>query len=128
MQAGSTLGPVYQREGEITSNLFVQDSFELDLGVVGPDSEADTTQILFHHTFFPNDIPQGWKNQIRNEPGVVLKYERSWRYSPTVSTARFIDAIPRAGFDLGNVFTFGTVGVTGRLGINLPSDFGESHN
>ncbi len=27
---------------------------------------------------------------------------------------------------LGNVFTFATAGVTGRLGLNLPPDFGEA--
>ena len=119
-------GPVYERERRLSDNLFVLDSFEADLGMVGPDSLAGATQKQFHRMFFPDDIPQGWRNQIKNEPGLVLKYERSWRYSPTPAMARFVDVMPRAGFDLGNVFTFGTAGVTGRLGWNLPPDFGEA--
>jgi hypothetical protein len=119
-------GPVYQREGMLSSNLFVEDSFEADLGVVGPDSFAGNVQEAFHQTFFPDDVPQGWHNQIHNEPGVVLKYERSWRYSPTEWLARYVDVIPHTGFDLGNVFTWGTAGLTGRFGWNLPPDFGEA--
>lgn len=119
-------GPVYQREARVKANLFVMDSFEADLGTVGPNSLAGTTQKTFHRLFFPNDVPQGWPNQIKNEPGVVLKYQRSWRYSPAPFLARFVDVLPRAGFDLGNVFTFATAGVTGRLGLNLPPDFGEA--
>jgi hypothetical protein len=119
-------GPVYQREGKRAPNLFVLDSFEADLGMVGPDSLAGATQKQFHRMFFPDDIPQGWRNQIRNEPGVVLKYQRTWRWSPTAGAGRYVDLLPRAGGDLGNVFTFGTVGITGRLGLNLPPDFGEA--
>jgi lipid A 3-O-deacylase len=119
-------GLVYQRRGELASNLSVMDSFEADVGMVGPDSLAGATQKSFHRIFFPDDIPAGWHNQIRNEPGVILKYERLWRYSPTAGTARYFDVIPRAGFDLGNIFTFATAGVTGRLGFDLPRDFGEA--
>ncbi|MBU6410990.1 MAG: DUF2219 family protein, partial [Verrucomicrobia bacterium] len=119
-------GPVYQREGAPGPHLFVLDSFEADLGMVGPDSLAGATQKQFHRLFFPDDVPQGWHNQIHNEPGVVLKFQRSWRYSPTAGLARFVDVLPHAGFDLGNVFTFGTAGVTGRIGLNLPPDFGEA--
>lgn len=119
-------GPVYQREGEIASNLFVQDSFEVDLGVVGHDSLAGQTQKQFHSLFFPDDIPAGWRNQIQNEPGVVLKYLRTWRYSATPASARSVDVLPHAGFTLGNIFTFATAGVTGRIGYHLPPDFGEA--
>jgi lipid A 3-O-deacylase len=119
-------GPVYQREGQLSSNLFVLDSFEADFGVAGPDSLAGATQKQFHRIFFPDDVPQGWHNQIQNEPGVVLKFQRSWRWSPNAATARYLDLIPRAGFDLGNVFTFGTAGITGRIGFNLPPDFGAA--
>ena len=119
-------GPVYERERQLRGNLFVLDSFEADLGMVGPDSLAGATQKTFHRAFFPDDVPAGWRNQVKNEPGLLLKYQRSWRYSPTPTLARYMDVLPRAGFDLGNVFTFANVGVTGRLGWNLPPDFGEA--
>ncbi len=52
-------GPVYQRVGKLAPNLFVLDSFEADLGMVGPDSLAGQTQKQFHRMFFPDDVPQG---------------------------------------------------------------------
>ena len=55
---------------------------------------------------------------------MLLKYGQVWRYSPTDGTARFFDVLPRAGFEAGNVAVFGAAGVTARLGVNLPQDFG----
>ncbi len=117
-------GLVYQRRDEFSPHFAALESFEINLGLVGPDSQADEAQILIHRWRFPEDIPQGWKNQIHDEPGAVLKYARLWRYSLNDTTARYFDVIPRAGVELGNVAIFGAAGVTARLGINLPQDFG----
>jgi lipid A 3-O-deacylase len=121
-------GLMYQRRGELDPNLHVAEDFEVDLGIVGPDSAAGAAQRQWHRWFFPNDIPQGWGNQLRDEPGLVLKYARLWRWSPTTNTAHYVDLIPRVGGDLGNVFTFATAGATMRLGYDLPSDFGVQIN
>ncbi len=117
-------GLVYQRRSERAANFAVMENFEINLGLVGPDSNADDTQKLIHRWRFPEDIPAGWKNQVHDEPGLVLKYARLWRLSPTPGTARFFDVIPRTGFELGNVAIFATVGATARVGFNLPDDFG----
>ena len=117
-------GLVYQRRGQLTTNCAVMENFELNAGVVGPWSMADRTQRMIHRWRFPEDIPQGWHNQLKNEPGIVLKYARLWRWSPTPETAKFFDIIPRAGVELGNVAIFATAGATVRLGLNLPPDFG----
>jgi hypothetical protein len=117
-------GLVYQRRGELTANCAVMENFEINLGVVGPLAYAGEIQRLVHRWRFPEDIPQGWGNQLRNEPGLVLKYARLWRWSPTAGTAKYFDVIPRTGLDLGNVAIFGTAGATLRLGLNLPPDFG----
>jgi len=118
------VGLVYQRRGEFTENCAVMENFEVNLGVIGPWSYAGETQRAIHRWRFPEDIPAGWDNQLKNEPGLVLKYARLWRYSPTAGTAKYFDVIPRAGFELGNVAIFGTAGATMRLGLNLPPDFG----
>jgi lipid A 3-O-deacylase len=118
-------GAVYQRRGELASNLAVMENFEINLGVVGPESLAEQAQSTIHRWWFPDDVPRGWGNQLKTEPGIVLKYARLWRYSPTPGTARNFDVIPQIGGELGNVFTFATAGATGRLGYNLPHDFGE---
>jgi len=117
-------GAVYQRRGELASNLAVMENFEINLGVVGPESLAEQAQSTIHRWWFPDDVPRGWGNQLKTEPGIVLKYARLWRYSPTSGTARYFDIIPRIGGELGNVFTFATAGATARLGYNLPPDFG----
>jgi hypothetical protein len=117
-------GLVYQRHSEPAANFAVMENFEINLGLVGPDSGADDNQKIIHRWRFPEDIPQGWDNQIHDEPGLVLKYARLWRLSPVPCTVRYFDVIPRAGFELGNVAIFATVGATARLGFNLPDDFG----
>jgi lipid A 3-O-deacylase len=117
-------GLVYQRRGELASSLDVMENFEINLGVVGPDSIAEQSQKMLHRWWFPDDIPQGWSHQLRNEPGLELKYARLWRYSPTTALSRYADIIPRVGCELGNVQTFITGGATVRLGYNLPPDFG----
>jgi lipid A 3-O-deacylase len=121
-------GLIYQRHSELATNLATMENFEIDLGIVGPDSIAEEAQKTIHRWWFHNDIPLGWGNQIHDEPGLVLKYERLWRLSPTEAMARYIDVIPRVGGDLGNVFTFATGGAMMRLGYNLPRDFGVQIN
>jgi len=121
-------GLIYQRRGEINPSLHVAEDFEVDLGIVGPDSLAGAAQQQWHRWWFPNDIPRGWINQLQDEPGLVLKYARLWRWSPTTNTAQYVDVIPRVGGDLGNVFTFATGGATARFGYNLPPDFGVQIN
>ena len=117
-------GVVYQRRNEHSGHYAIMENFELNLGVVGPDSQADDTQTLIHRWRFPEDLPAGWPNQIHNEPGLELKYARLWRYSLNDDTARFVDVVPRAGFEAGNVALFGTAGTALRVGFNLPPDFG----
>lgn len=118
-------GLIYQRRDEYSAHYASMENFEINFGVVGPDSYADDTQTLIHRWRFPEDIPQGWHNQIENEPGLVVKYAHLWRYSLNDTTAKFFDVIPRAGAEFGNVAVFGVAGATARLGINLPPDFGK---
>ncbi|MCB2100657.1 MAG: lipid A deacylase LpxR family protein [Rhodobacterales bacterium] len=106
------------------------DNVELDLGVVGPAAFADTVQTRWHRAF---DLthPEGWDHQLKNEPGVILFYERKWRMAkplpltwPVPLPNLAVDATPHAGLALGNVFTYGAGGVMLRLGQDLPSDYG----
>lgn len=117
-------GAIYQRRGEYAPNVATMENFEINLGVVGPDSIAEEAQKTVHGWWFSNDVPLGWGHQIKNEPGLVLKYERLWRLSPTTNTMHYVDVIPRIGGDLGNVFTLATAGAMMRLGYHLPPDFG----
>ncbi|HTS19128.1 MAG TPA: lipid A deacylase LpxR family protein [Verrucomicrobiae bacterium] len=124
--AGWLYGGVYlQRRGEVgDSGVPVQESFEIDFGTTGPDSLAGWAQTHFHQAFDSADVPQGWHNQLAGEPGLLLKYERFWRWSPNAETARYVDLIPHAGGELGNIMIFQNLGGVVRVGYNLPEDFG----
>lgn len=104
----------------------ILDTMEVQVGMVGPASLAEQAQDLVHEL---RGIPkaQGWDNQLDNEPGLALIYERKWRAFRRRLLARFeFDAITHVGATLGNIYTFANAGVEARLGWNLPTDFGTS--
>lgn len=103
----------------------VLESFQIDLGIIGPHSYGEEVQKGVHE-FRGFATPRGWRHQLKDEPGVALKYQRSWLFSPNVDGARWVDLIPHAGLSLGNVETSFRVGAMLRLGVNLPPDFGVS--
>jgi hypothetical protein len=114
-------GMFLQRRGDTSeAKIPVLESFEVDVGLTGPASLAGVTQVNFHHWFLASDVPRGWHNQLDNEPGLLLKYERLWRLSPNEQTARYVDLIPHLGAEVGNVMIFGDLGATLRVGVNLP--------
>lgn len=97
------------------------DQLELTPGVVGPASLAEQTQTFVHEVTGALE-PRGWDTQLKNEPGVVLTYQRNWRgfVSETVSGFGF-DATPHAAGAVGNVFTYANAGLMLRFGRRLPS-------
>lgn len=102
------------------------DSMEIQLGMVGPASFAEQTQKLVHE-LIGSQRPNGWDNQINNEPGLAIIYERKWRllHGGNVGKLGF-DVIPHLGGALGNVYTYANAGMEARLGWNIPRDFGTS--
>ena len=110
-----------------SKNLDLLNTFELSLGIVGPASLAEDTQTWVHEWIDSRD-PQGWDNQLKNEPGLMLVWQRFWRsYRHNFGGGGFAwDLIPHAGITLGNVFTYANLGGEFRFGYNLPVDFGTS--
>lgn len=116
-------GFVTERPGVFGGDAF--DTFEADIGVIGPASLAEFIQEGWHDVISTTD-PEGWDNQLENEPGLLLTYERKWRLiksDPTGSGLQF-DFMPHAGLALGNVFTYGAIGATVRVGMHLQADYG----
>ncbi|MEQ8369691.1 MAG: lipid A deacylase LpxR family protein, partial [Alphaproteobacteria bacterium] len=100
------------------------DQLELALGIVGPQSYAEHTQ-AFVHDLIGSQEPNGWDTQLRNEPGLVLTYQRSARAYFAESAGHLgFDVTPHAGAALGNVFTYASGGLTLRVGEDLPLDYG----
>ncbi|MDB6072278.1 MAG: hypothetical protein JWL81_3449, partial [Verrucomicrobiales bacterium] len=105
-------------------NSEVRNSLTLNIGVVGPSAYAHETQDLVHEL---RDIPkaQGWDNQLHDEFGVVLGFQRTWRWpAHTRRDGWDWEMLPYAGANLGNVNISAAVGSEVRFGYNLPDDFG----
>lgn len=104
----------------------VADTLEIQGGMVGPASLAEQAQ-RFVHDLRDLDEPRGWDNQLSNEPGVVVYYERKWRLlREEFFHGLGYDFIVHGGVALGNVATYGAGGGEARFGWRLPQDFGTS--
>lgn len=116
------LGATFQTRSEDQ-----QDTFEVQVGLVGPYSFAEESQTEVHR-LRGFSIPQGWDNQLRTEPGLVLAYERTWRHRliGNMRSGPGVDLLTRAGGALGNVAIYASSGAQLRVGWNLPLDFGYS--
>jgi hypothetical protein len=117
-------GWLYGSIGMVSDTGKTLDNVMLTLGVVGAPSLAEPTQ-KFIHRAMGSPQPNGWDNQLKNEPGIVLTYERKWRAIAEASPFGLaVDVTPHAGVNLGNINTDATVGATFRLGYDLPADYG----
>ncbi len=102
------------------------ESFEMDLGIMGPSSLGRNAQEMIHHSI-GNPVPVGWVNQIHDEPEFSLKYNRRWRSE----LATLIDGlpitvqvIPDVGVTAGSILDEVRLGCGLRVGYNMPDDFG----
>lgn len=117
-------GWLYGTATLITDTGKTLDTFQVTAGVVGPASGAEGVQ-RFIHKMIDSPKPRGWNYQLKNEPGLVLGYQRKWRNLYQLSpTGLGFDLSPSVGANLGNVFTNAGVGMLARIGYDLPSDYG----
>ena len=96
----------------------------LTVGMVGPASLVEQTQKWVHDITGSRE-PRGWHTQLRNEPGILLTYQRGWRMLlPTTPTGLAVDVTTHLGGAIGNVYTYANAGLTLRYGRNLRVDYG----
>lgn len=101
----------------------VVDFLGASIGVVGPAALGEPTQRTLHR--ITNDIePLGWDNQLRNEPGVALSFDRQWRAFRDGAGKTEFEIAPFAGASAGNILTEARAGMTLRIGSGLAQDFG----
>jgi hypothetical protein len=100
-------------------------SLYLQLGSIGPRSQAEEIQTMIHKLTGSNP-PQGWDNQLKNEFGLNLRYIYKWRFEKTFMESFQTAVIPNIEVDLGNISIQATTGVLARFGWNIPKDFGPS--
>lgn len=115
----------WQRAGTLTDNIAMFDHIELDGGIVGQWSGAEPLQKAVHAFLPDQQRPNGWDNQLHNEPAFDLTIRRKLRFSSGRTDEGFeFQAIPSFGGTLGTVYRQLEGSVTARLGWNLPDDFG----
>ena len=121
----SYVGLAYHRKTKFVENLDFLDSVEIQMGIVGPQAYAKETQDLVHD-LRDIDKAEGWDHQLKNEPGLVVAFERKWLFYPDSSRSLTADAIVHTGGAVGNVSTYLNTGLEVRCGLNLPRSFGVS--
>jgi hypothetical protein len=100
------------------------DQLQLTLGVVGPASLAEQTQKWVHGLVHARK-PMGWSTQLRDEPGLILNYERAIKVIPPQSLLGGVfDIEPHWGIAVGNIYDYVNAGAMARFGFNLPRDYG----
>ncbi|MDA3806526.1 MAG: lipid A deacylase LpxR family protein [Thiomicrorhabdus sp.] len=116
-----------RRKHEPQSDLEMLDTREITLGVIGPWSLAEPSQNLFHDAI-GSDRFLGWQHQLNNEPAFQLALDRKfkdYRGTGAIVPGFSADSIRTMGLRLGNIETSAVLGIEGRVGWNLPNDFGS---
>ena len=118
----SYLGLTVQNETPKTSP-GIQDTMELDLGVIGPAAHAGQVQNGFHRLINVS-VSRGWRSQLNNEAALLATRTHKRRYDFMPVYGFNTDIIGHGTAQLGNVRTGAAIGATVRVGENLPEDFG----
>ncbi len=119
-------GWLYVSNGVVWKTEKVRNILVMDIGVVGSYSYAQEAQ-RYVHDLRGFDHPNGWANQLHNELGITLAYERTWRWPHIVKrSGPEWEFLPHAGATAGNVKDYVNVGGEFRAGFNLPDDYGTA--
>jgi len=116
-----------RRRLEPQSGTEMLDTREITLGVIGPWSLARQSQNLVHDAI-GEDRFLGWDHQLKNEPALQLAMDRKfkdYRGDGAIRPGFSTDSIRSVGLRLGNIETSVALGIEGRIGWNIPNDFGS---
>ena len=118
-------GITYVEFGFHKRNTLYMHTLELCAGIVGPHSYAEEVQSSVHSLLNTNE-PEGWDNQLEDEPVLCLVYDYKTKLVATGVNSGFGgDLIFNTGGSLGNAATFYKAGLLTRYGWNVPDDFGN---
>lgn len=102
------------------------DTYELELGVVGPAAMGEEAQRGIHEWLGAPD-PQGWDSQLNNEFAFAASFDRRWRALRLFGDyfgGLEADLTPSAGLTLGTLRSEVHAGVAARIGQRIDSDYG----
>jgi lipid A 3-O-deacylase len=111
---------LYGSAGLATQTNNRKDEIEATIGVIGPAALGRPVQTFIHENITNSPTPRGWDNQLKNEPILMLAWQRSWLEFANGNTGPLYWGVsPHIGVTLGNAYTFAHTGFTVRLS---PSD------
>ena len=117
-------GFLYGAMGLVADDGSHLDQLQLTFGMIGPASLAGNSQNFVHDIVHDKEA-MGWHFQLRDEPGLVLTYERVMKLiEPQSVLGGVVDVEPHFGAAIGNVYDYASVGLMARFGFNLPKDYG----
>ncbi|MFK7857752.1 MAG: lipid A deacylase LpxR family protein [Granulosicoccus sp.] len=101
----------------------VVDQLTFTLGVVGPLSLAEHSQVLIH-TLTGSDEPAGWDNQLQNEVVFQVEASRGYRIAAgTVGRGPEVDLIALGGLAVGTLASHASASLIARFGYGLGLTF-----
>ena len=88
------------------------DSLEATVGVIGPAALGEQVQKAIHRHVSDSPMPKGWRHQLKNEPALMLSWERSWPERYGIEALGWnAGATPYIGATVGNVYTYANTGM-----------------
>ncbi len=84
----------------------------LDMGVLGPGSQADDIQNWFHREITGDVELQGWENQLPNQLGINLR----GKYGFEVIEGNWFDMYSTMDASIGNIYIYGRPMIHFRIG------------
>lgn len=115
--AGLVFGGVMLFADEQREGLRMSDTFTLDAGLVGQGAGGKRLQRAVHKVT-GSDAPEGWDNQLENEPFVNLGYEKRWWLQHQLGGLE-LEYGPSVGGAVGNLYTYASTGAGVRFGQGL---------
>ena len=118
------VGVEEEREGGRRSRFL--DTYELELGIVGPSAFGEEAQSGIHQVLGAPE-PLGWDSQLHDELAFAVSFDRRWRAARLFGN--FLggieaDLTPSAGITLGTLRTEARVGAIARIGQRIDNDYG----
>jgi len=92
-------------------------SLSIKAGVTGPPSLAQQLQVTFHELVPAYKVPDGWNDQLKLEPGLIVTASRK-NFTELRAGAASIGMITYGSASLGNILTDAEAGITLRAGLN----------
>jgi len=94
----------------------------LKLGAVGPASGAEQVQTAVHDLIGATE-PEGWDNQLENEPVLNLRYIHRWRALVGDLGGIEVDVVPALRLQAGNLISDVGLGFSARVGKGLEASY-----